>query len=96
VSKQYVSDVNQRAVERNVLNRSKPLEGQLVDIPFHCIRNVTSPEDNKNDRLVYTGQIPIGAIIDYPRMKMSVTSWLMRKANSDGDTQVCTERFGTR
>jgi AIPR protein len=35
-------------------------------IPFHSIRNITSPEDTQNRRIVYAGQLPIKSILDLP------------------------------
>ncbi|MDW7774006.1 MAG: AIPR family protein [Desulfobulbaceae bacterium] len=33
---------------------------------FHSIRNITSPEDEKNDRKIYVGQAPLSSIISLP------------------------------
>jgi len=35
-------------------------------IPFHSVRNITSPEDTQNGRIVYAGQLPIKSILDLP------------------------------
>jgi len=37
-----------------------------LTIPFYCIRRITSPEDDTNDRKVFSGQIPIDAIKNIP------------------------------
>ena len=34
-------------------------------VPFHNIRNISSPEDIREGRLVYTGQMPIGSVCDF-------------------------------
>src|SRR5262249_40821978 len=35
-------------------------------IPFNSVRNITSPEDTQNGRIVYAGQLPIKSILDLP------------------------------
>lgn len=37
-----------------------------VVIPFHCIRNISSPEDQAEKRFVYSGQLPLSALVDLP------------------------------
>jgi hypothetical protein len=37
-----------------------------LTLPFHCIRNISAPEDLANDRKVFTGQMPIRAILGLP------------------------------
>lgn len=44
-------------------NEALPLS---VDVAYHCIRNISSPEDQAANRSVYAGQFPIEAIIDIP------------------------------
>lgn len=39
---------------------------RVLEIPFHRIRQISSPEDERNDRIVYSGQVPITAILDLP------------------------------
>src|SRR5262245_8395452 len=38
----------------------------VLAIPFHSVRNITSPEDNQNGRSVYAGQLPIKSILELP------------------------------
>ena len=35
----------------------------LVDIPYYCIRKISSPEDEASDRVVYSGQMPLRSIL---------------------------------
>ena len=35
-------------------------------VPFHSIRNISSPTDSANDRKVYLGQLPILSVLDFP------------------------------
>ena len=35
-------------------------------IPFHCIRNISSPEDQVEKRVVYSGQLPLVALLNLP------------------------------
>lgn len=35
-------------------------------IPFHCIRNISSPEDQAEKRLIYSGQLPLSALTGLP------------------------------
>ena len=37
-----------------------------VVIPFHCIRNISSPEDQAEKRFVYSGQLPLSALTELP------------------------------
>ena len=37
-----------------------------IVVPFHCIRNISSPEDQAEKRFVYSGQLPLCALIDLP------------------------------
>ena len=37
-----------------------------VVVPFHCIRNISSPEDQAEKRLVYSGQLPLVSLLDLP------------------------------
>lgn len=37
-----------------------------IVVPFHCIRNISSPEDQAEKRFVYSGQLPLRALIDLP------------------------------
>jgi AIPR protein len=37
-----------------------------VVIPFHCIRNISSPEDQAEKRFIYSGQLPISSLEDLP------------------------------
>lgn len=46
-------------------NTSAP-SGQFVVVPFYSIRNISSPEDQQNDRQVYAGQFPISAVVGLP------------------------------
>lgn len=39
---------------------------RLIRIPFHSIRNISSPTDHAEKRLVYSGQMPIASVIDLP------------------------------
>ncbi len=45
---------------------SKAPAGQIADLPFHCLRNISSPEDSSEGRAVYAGQVPITAINHLP------------------------------
>ncbi|MGI8436331.1 MAG: AIPR family protein [Chthoniobacterales bacterium] len=40
------------------------LNGQIVSVPYHSIRNISSPEDSANNRTVLAGQLPIQSIVD--------------------------------
>jgi len=47
----------------------KSTSGKLahpIVIPFHCIRNISSPEDQSEKRSVYSGQLPLSAVVDLP------------------------------
>jgi AIPR protein len=46
--------------------KDKSQSRSVFAIPFHSIRNITSPEDNQNGRSVYAGQLPIKSILDLP------------------------------
>jgi len=37
-----------------------------VVVPFHCIRNISSPEDQAEKRFIYSGQLPLSALVDLP------------------------------
>lgn len=37
-----------------------------IVVPFHSIRNISSPEDQAEKRFVYTGQLPLSALVDLP------------------------------
>ena len=37
-----------------------------LELPFHNVRNISSPEDLDNNRKVYVGQAPVRAILDLP------------------------------
>lgn len=37
-----------------------------IVVPFHCIRNISSPEDQADKRFVYSGQLPLSALKDLP------------------------------
>ena len=37
-----------------------------LELPFHNVRNISSPEDQDNNRKVYVGQAPVRAILDLP------------------------------
>lgn len=37
-----------------------------IVVPFHCIRNISSPEDQAEKRSVYSGQLPLSALKDLP------------------------------
>jgi len=41
-------------------------KNHVLVLPYHCVRNISSPEDILNDRVVYGGQMPIKAILDLP------------------------------
>ncbi len=41
-------------------------EGALAALPFYSVRNISCPEDNDNNRVVYAGHIPIRAVLDLP------------------------------
>jgi hypothetical protein len=47
-----------------MVNTKKSPKGSIVELPFHCIRKVSSPEDIENNRIVYSGQLPIASIVD--------------------------------
>ena len=36
----------------------------LVDVPYYCVRKISSPEDEANDRAVYSGQMPLRSILN--------------------------------
>ena len=36
----------------------------LVDVPYYCVRKISSPEDEASDRIVYSGQMPLRSILD--------------------------------
>jgi hypothetical protein len=38
------------------------LGGSVVSVPFHSIRNISSPEDVSERRTIYAGQMPVSAI----------------------------------
>ncbi|MQA21049.1 AIPR family protein [Rugamonas rivuli] len=38
----------------------------IISIPFHSIRNISSPADHAEKRLVYAGQMPITSVIGLP------------------------------
>lgn len=38
----------------------------VLSIPFHSIRNISSPEDIQNGRAIQAGQLPIKSILDLP------------------------------
>lgn len=44
-------------------NGAKPL---VVNVAYHVIRNISSPEDQAADRSVYSGQFPIESVVDIP------------------------------
>jgi hypothetical protein len=37
-----------------------------IVVPFHCIRNISSPEDQAENRFVYTGQLPLSSLVSLP------------------------------
>lgn len=47
-------------------NNAKAVKASIVELPFHCIRNISSPEDQANNRVVYAGQVPLAAIVNIP------------------------------
>ena len=47
------------------LSLKTPL-ARSASIKFHSIRNISSPEDLAAGRTVYSGQLPITAIVDLP------------------------------
>jgi len=57
---------NGRQSEINMNKKLKDPQGSLVELPYHCIRNVSSPEDLKNGRTVHAGQVPITALVELP------------------------------
>ena len=38
----------------------------LVEIHYHCIRKISSPEDEEHDRTIYAGQMPLRSILELP------------------------------
>jgi predicted ester cyclase len=42
------------------------LKATSVALPFHSVRNITSPEDSENGRKVITGQLPLQSILTLP------------------------------
>jgi len=38
----------------------------VLNLPFHSIRHISSPEDLENGRKVYVGQVPIQGIVELP------------------------------
>ena len=39
---------------------------KLIELPFHSLRNISSPEDILEGRSVYTGTMPVQSIVDLP------------------------------
>lgn len=39
---------------------------RAIVVPFHCIRNISSPEDQAEKRSIYSGQLPLSALKDLP------------------------------
>lgn len=37
-----------------------------LDVAYHCIRNISSPEDQAAGRSVYAGQFPVNSIVEIP------------------------------
>jgi len=48
----------------------------LFSLPFHSVRNISSPEDLENDRKIYSGQTTIRSILDLPTDE-NVRSYLL-------------------
>ena len=48
------------------MKRHSAPNGHSLTIPFHSIRNISSPEDLANGRSVYAGQLPISSIQALP------------------------------
>lgn len=44
----------------------KGSSARSIVVPFHSIRNISSPTDNAEKRVVYCGQMPINAVVDLP------------------------------
>lgn len=42
------------------------LKSTTVALPFHSVRNITSPEDTGNNRKVITGQLPLQSVLNLP------------------------------
>lgn len=42
------------------------LKPQVLAIPYYAVRNISSPEDTDNGRVVYAGQMPIKAVLHLP------------------------------
>lgn len=57
------------------LSLTKPSSHPAI-IPFHSIRNISSPEDLAEGRSVYAGQMPISAIVNLPSHE-NVRSYLV-------------------
>jgi hypothetical protein len=64
----YLSEIRQKtpSAKGGFMKSARPNSGLLLAIPFHSIRNISSPEDTLNKRTVYAGQIPIRAVLDLP------------------------------
>lgn len=48
------------------MNTILKMADKAISIPFHSIRNISSPEDQQQGRAVYMGQLPIASIVDLP------------------------------
>ncbi|MEI9921402.1 MAG: AIPR family protein [Bacteroidota bacterium] len=48
------------------MKNSTSLNRKTIVFPFHSLRNISCPEDLKNDRRVYTGQAPVSSILELP------------------------------
>jgi len=66
-------------------------ENRVLVLPFHCVRNVSSPEDLQNDRVVYAGQMPIRAVLDLPTNE-NVRGYLVEAEGKQRRTQTNVHR----
>lgn len=53
-------------MERRKKIKRRPIKVGMFRFNYHSLRNLTSPEDEENDRRVYMGQAPINSVIDLP------------------------------
>ena len=77
--------------------KGRPARTRLT-IPYFCIRNISSPEDTANDRKIFSGQMPVWAILDLPTDE-NVRGYLVEAEGKEGkpaSRRRCILQFGQR
>lgn len=73
------------------MNTVRPNSGLLLEVPFHTVRNITSPEDALNKRHIYSGQMPIRSVLNLPTNE-NVRDYLVEAEGKQRKTQTQVHR----